>query len=48
MKRDNNEDSLELMDDKDRDFIISLMFPDNDDPDFDDDTDGYGSLMGYN
>ena len=36
----------EYMTDEDRERILDIMFPDRNDPDFDDGDDGVGSMMG--
>lgn len=36
----------EYMTDEEREAILDSMFPDRDDPDFNDDDDGIGSFMG--
>lgn len=36
----------EYMTDDERESILDSMFPDRDDPDFNDDDDGIGSLLG--
>lgn len=40
----NEED--EYMTDEEREAILDAMFPERDDPDFNDYDDGYGSMMG--
>lgn len=39
-------DDDDYMTDDERESILDSMFPDRHEPDFNDDDDGYGSLMG--